>query len=175
MGPERSSHRWHRSVIDVIKRCHLLSIGLVLGLTGAAQANVPAAFFACEGAPEGEPCSMPGPFFGNCVRDTLCEDNPDTEVDECLLCVDPCWAALEEGSFCVRFDGADGVCQVQREMCTTDPEKSFAQCNRCVEGDIARTAPEDGCAAVAPGAAAGGAWMLILLLGAVQWRRSRPR
>lgn len=142
----------------------------------AAVANVPAAFLACEGAEDGEPCSMPGPFYGNCVRDTLCADNPATGPDECLLCVDPCWSGLEAGSYCVRFDGADGVCEPQ-SMCTTDPEKSFAQCNRCVEGDIARTEPASGgCAAVRPsagGLAAGLAWGALLLVGGVQLRRRR--
>ncbi|MEZ4432889.1 MAG: hypothetical protein R3F65_10780 [bacterium] len=156
----------------------LVLAGLWLAAPAGARANVPAAFLACEGAADGEPCSMPGPFYGNCVRDTLCTDNPATGPDECLLCVDPCWAGLDAGSYCVRFDGSDGVCEPQA-MCTTDPEKSFAQCNRCVPGDIARTEPSSGgCAAVAPsagGVAAGLAWVVLLGVGAAQWRRSRRR
>lgn len=155
----------------------LLALAVVAAPLSAA-ANVPAAFFACEGAADGDPCSMPGPFYGNCVRDTRCTDDPDTGPDECLLCVDPCWAGLAPGAYCTRFDGADGICEPQM-MCTTDPEKSFAQCNRCVEGDIARTDPASGgCAAAGPSGgawAAGGAWALLLLVGGAQWRRRRGR
>jgi MYXO-CTERM domain-containing protein len=152
------------------------ALALTLALPTLAEANVPASFLACEGAADGEPCSMPGPFYGNCVRDTLCTDNPATDPDECLLCVDPCWAALPAGSYCVRFDGRDGICEPQ-SMCTPDPAKSFAQCNRCVEGDIARTDPESGgcAAAVSSGdtLVAGAAWLMLLLVGAGQFRRRR--
>lgn len=146
----------------------------LLAFAGPAAANIPAAFYACEGADEGAPCAMPGPFYGNCVRDTLCEDDPETEVDECLLCVDPCWAGLEAGRYCTRFDGSDGICEPQT-MCTPDPEKSFAQCNRCVAGEIARTEPQDACAA-GPGRAASrgavaAAWLLLIALGLRQRRR----
>lgn len=151
-----------------------LALGLLL-IAGVAHANIPAAFFACEGAEQGEPCSMPGPFFGNCVRDTLCTDNPDTDVDECLLCVDPCWAGLPPETYCTRHDGEDGICEPQ-DMCTPDPEKSFAQCNRCVEGQIDQIEPTTGCVA-APGwrrstrALVAGAWVLLLVGVGRQLRR----
>ena len=148
---------------------------LLLILVTPAAANVPAAFFACEGADPGDPCNKPGPEYGACVLDTLCTDDPDTEVNECLLCVDPCWAGLEAGSFCVRFDGQDGICAPQ-DQCTTDPDKSFAQCNRCVRGDIARTEPgEGGCAATPGRARVIVPWLALLLVGALQLRRRRRR
>jgi len=152
---------------------------MILLWSGIAAANIPAAFFACEGAEQGEPCSMPGPFFGNCVRDTLCVDNDETDIDECLLCVDPCWSDLPEGTYCVRFDGTDGICEAQ-QMCTPDPEKSFAQCNRCVEGQVAQVEPQSGCAAL-PGRWTGRgltalAWLALLIVGIRQFRGPRaPR
>ncbi len=152
--------------------------GMALMLWAAsAAANIPAAFFACEGAGHGDACTLPGPEYGNCVRDTLCEDDPDTEVDECLLCVDPCWSGLAPGTYCVRFDGTDGICEPQAN-CTPDPEKSFEQCNRCVVGEVARTEPQDACAA-APGRAGsrvviGLVWLALLGVGVRQWRRGDP-
>ena len=86
-----------------------------------SEANVPAAYFACEGAENGDHCQLPGPRYGNCVLDTFCEDPPETEVNECLLCVDGCWG-LEAEQACIMRDGRDGVCEAQPE-CTTDPEK----------------------------------------------------
>ena len=98
----------------------------------SALANIPAAYLACEGAQEGEPCVMTGPQYGACVRDTLCEDPPETRVNECVLCVDACWAQ-EEGSSCVRpWTGEEGVCEAQ-ERCTDREETSFTECVRCVE------------------------------------------
>jgi hypothetical protein len=55
--------------------------------------NAPAPYWACEGLAVGDPCSYgyatcTGPN-GECQRDTdaQCEDNPDTEINECLICV----------------------------------------------------------------------------------------
>lgn len=157
-----------------MKRAVFATLSTLL-LAAPAAANIPAAFFACEGAEEGEPCSMPGPFFGNCVTDTLCEDDPDTDVDECMLCVDPCWSGLAPGTYCTRFDGADGICEPQ-DMCTRDPEKSFEQCNRCVEGEVAASEPRDACAATpgrsGPRGLVALGWLALLLVGVGQWRRS---
>jgi len=140
-------------------------------LPWAASANIPAAYFACEGADNGAPCQLPGPTYGNCVLDTLCEDPATTEVNECLLCVDGCWGMAPD-EFCVQDDGSDGVCRKQ-DQCTTDPEKSFDQCNWCVDGDIERTDPDSGCnqgghRAVIP-------WLLILMAAAFQIRRGRKK
>ncbi len=132
-----------------------------------ATANIPAAYFACEGAEDGDHCQLPGPTYGNCVLDTLCEDPDDTEVNECLLCVDGCWGSEPE-TFCIKRDGTNGVCQMQ-ERCTKDPEKSFEQCNRCVDGDIERTDPEGGCSSANLSAAS--PWLFIILLGFWQTRR----
>ena len=115
-----------------------------MALPAIGYGNLPSAFFACEGAEDGEWCRKPGPIYGNCVRDTLCTDDETTEVDECLLCEDGCWGS-EPGVVCLRPDGQFGVCEMQ-DNCTTDPEKSFQQCNRCVIGEIERTTPESaGC------------------------------
>jgi hypothetical protein len=142
----------------------------LLSWAGSAAANVPAAFYACEDAAEGVRCHIPGPVYGNCVRDTLCRDDPDTHVDECLLCVDPCWGRDEEGGPCLRRDGAMGVCAHQ-DRCTSQPEKSFRQCNRCVrprgDPDVGVALPagagDGGCASVPPAAYV--PWLLVLLLG----------
>ena len=142
-------------------------MSLMLFWTGFAYGNVPAAYFACEGAESGDHCQLPGPIYGNCVLDTLCEDPPDTDVNECLLCVDGCWGS-EPGEFCIRRDGRDGVCEAQSD-CTPDPEKSFRQCNRCVSGDIERTEPESGCNAYALNVSA--PWFLIFALILLQKRR----
>ena len=108
----------------------------------AVSANVPSAYFACEGAEPGDSCQLPGPQYGSCILDTRCEDPKNTTVNECLLCVDGCWGHAPD-SFCVQRDGSDGVCR-QQSQCTTDPEKSFDQCNWCVSGDVTRQAAEDG-------------------------------
>ena len=154
---------------------------IVLGVlcwAGSTSANVPAAFFACEDAAEGVDCHIPGPVYGNCVRDTLCRDNLDTHVDECLLCVDPCWGRDEEGGACLRRDGSMGVCAHQ-DQCTSQPEKSFRQCNRCVrvrpDPDLGlapdSAAGDGGCASVAPAAYV--PWLFVLLLGLNPTRRRR--
>ncbi len=151
-------------------------ITLSLFIAGVAHGNVPAAFYACEDADEGVECHVPGPVYGNCVRDTLCNDNPDTPVDECLLCVDPCWGRDEEGGACLRRDRTMGVCELQ-DRCTSEPVKSFRQCNRCVRVrpamDAGTVVVEDdeggGCASVSPAAYV--PWFFVILLGLSPTRR----
>lgn len=143
----------------------------LLLLTGPALANIPAAYLACKDKPEGDACRMVGPQFGQCVRDTLCDDPAGDDVDECVLCVDGCWAK-DDGDPCLQtFTNEPGVCRLQ-ERCTDDPEKSFSECNRCVEGDLPRTEPEEGCSA-AVGLGVGVPWGLILLALGWQLRRRR--
>jgi uncharacterized protein (TIGR03382 family) len=145
-------------------------LALIL-VASPAAANIPAEYVACEGAPEGEPCQLPGPRHGNCVLDTLCEDPPETPVNECLLCRDGC-GALDEGESCLRRDKTHGVCVRQPvETCTDKPETSFDECNRCQAGEPEATAPEEGCEAV--DAAVAAPWALLLLAGVVQLRRKR--
>ena len=99
---------------------------LILSHPRVAKANIPAAYLACEGAEEGSACSLPGPQFGVCVRDSLCEDLEETSVNECVLCVDGCWAG-RDGEACIRpWSGEMGIC------CTDPPETSFEECRRCV-------------------------------------------
>ncbi len=96
-------------------------------------ANIPAAYLACEGAEERAPCALPGPQYGVCITDTLCTDPPETSVNECVICVDECWAS-QDGLACVRpWTGEMGVCESQ-DRCTDKPETSFEECRRCVEG-----------------------------------------
>lgn len=136
-------------------------------LISPAWGNVPAAYFACEGAEEGASCRLVGGTFGNCVRDTLCEDPQDTEVNECLLCVDGCWATTEPGGSCIKLTGERGVCELQ-DRCTDIPETSFTECNRCVDGEADPIEAEDGCqSAPSP------AWLpwLVLIGLAIRERR----
>ena len=96
-------------------------------------ANIPAAYLACEGAEDRAPCALPGPQYGVCVRDTLCNDPPETNVNECVICVDECWAG-QDGAECIRpWTGELGVCESQAR-CTDKEETSFEECRRCVEG-----------------------------------------
>ena len=106
---------------------------MLIRMTSIAYANIPAAYLACEGAMEKAPCSLPGPQFGVCVRDTLCSDPSETSVNECMICVDECWASVD-GAGCIRpWTGEEGVCESQ-DRCTDKPETSFEECRRCVEG-----------------------------------------
>jgi MYXO-CTERM domain-containing protein len=140
-------------------------------LCAPAQANVPAAFNACEGAQEMDPCSTPGPNHGACVLDTLCTDNPDTEVNECLLCQDPCWATEAQGGPCIQITSTPGICAMQ-DRCTDRVETSFVECNRCVPGEVPKTEPkDDGCAL--GGAPAHTPWPLLALLLVPLLRRRR--
>ena len=121
-------------------------------LSSLALANVPASYFACEGLTDGFRCRMTGPFFGRCTLDTLCEEDPDNEslanINECILCVDECWSR-ELGAQCIiARTGERGLC-TQIPDCTPDPEKSFFQCQRCQDGELTWTEPQEGCHASA--------------------------
>ena len=106
---------------------------IIFSSTSACLANIPAAYLACEGAEERAPCALPGPQYGVCITDTLCTDPPETSVNECVICVDECWAS-RDGLECIRpWTGELGVCESQ-ERCTDKPETSFEECRRCVEG-----------------------------------------
>jgi hypothetical protein len=140
-----------------------------------ALANIPAAYLACEGAELGEPCVMTGPQYGVCVRDTLCEDPEETVINECVLCVDACWAQ-EEGSVCVRpWTGEEGVCEAQTQ-CTDREETSFTECVRCVEPPPPPPDEGSGCSALT-GRPLRSLWalMCVLLLGRRLWRARRVR
>lgn len=122
----------------------LTSLTLLVLTCAPAHANIPAAYLACEGAELGESCVMTGPQYGVCVRDTLCEDPEETAVNECVLCVDACWAQ-EEGTECVRpWTGEEGVCEAQTQ-CTDREETSFTECVRCVEPPEPPPAEVEGC------------------------------
>ena len=103
----------------------------LLVLASTAWGNLPAAYLACEGAETGSACTLTGPQYGTCTRDTLCEDPPETPVNECILCVDDCWGR-PVGEPCLRrWTGEPGVCVPQSD-CTDKVETSFQECNRCV-------------------------------------------
>ncbi|MCA9526742.1 MAG: hypothetical protein KC549_10670 [Myxococcales bacterium] len=139
-------------------------------VAGPAVANVPSAYLACQDKAEGAPCRMVGPQFGACVRDTLCEDPPDDDVDVCLLCVDPCWGRAD-GEACLQTaTNEPGVCALQ-DRCTDKEETSFLECNRCVPGRVGATDPEEGCQA---GVGYAAPWLFILLALGWQLRRRRP-
>jgi hypothetical protein len=107
---------------------------LCIGPVKEVYANIPAAYLACEGALEKETCALPGPQYGVCVTDTLCRDPAETSVNECMICVDECWAS-EDGLACVRpWTGELGVCESQ-DRCTDKVETSFEECRRCIEGE----------------------------------------
>ena len=113
----------------------VMGVGFYLSLSisypAIVKANIPAAYLACEGAEERSNCSLPGPQFGVCIRDVLCEDIEETSVDECVLCVDGCWAG-RDGDDCIRpWTGEMGICETQ-DRCTDPPETSFEECRRCV-------------------------------------------
>ena len=145
-----------------------LTLWGLLGCTACAWtdawANIPAAYLACEGAELREPCVMTGPQYGVCLQDTLCEDPPETPVNECVLCVDACWGQ-EEGTSCVRpWTGEEGVCEAQ-ERCTDREETSFQECMRCVEPMmVAQESVEEGCASAARAGRAEGVTLLSLIL-----------
>lgn len=111
-----------------------------------AIANVPAAYFPCEGAAEGDACDMTGFGRGACVLDTLCMDDTaeDSPWNECLLCGDPC-RGLDDGALCTLPDTTEGVC-TRGAACEPDPRRSFDVCNRCLptEGDACRRPNGDG-------------------------------
>lgn len=114
-------------------RFHFCLIAIICGYAQVIFANIPAAYLACEGAAERAPCALPGPQYGVCITDTLCTDPPETSVNECVICVDECWAS-QDGLECVRpWTGELGVCESQ-DRCTDKPETSFEECRRCVDG-----------------------------------------
>ena len=107
-------------------------LSCLLLIVTCSWANIPAAYLACEVAQEKEPCALPGPQYGVCILDTLCEDPSETTVNECMICVDECWGS-EDGLPCVRpWTGEQGICESQTQ-CTDKPETSFEECRRCVE------------------------------------------
>ena len=108
-----------------------LGIFWIFILPPAAWGNLPAAYLACEGAETGSACTLTGPQYGTCTRDTLCEDPPETPVNECILCVDDCWGRPAGESCLRRWTGEPGVCVPQSD-CTDKVETSFQECNRCV-------------------------------------------
>lgn len=117
----------------IVRKNVIVLIFYLCASSSLAYANIPAAYLACEGAEERAPCSLPGPQYGVCIRDTLCEDPPETSVNECVICVDECWAS-QDGEECVRpWTGELGVCESQ-DRCTDKIETSFEECRRCVEG-----------------------------------------
>ncbi len=136
--------------------------------------NVPAAFFACEDAAHGDPCRMPGGIEGTlCTRDTLCTvDMGVDEPDKCLICTPPCYGREPEEA-CIQPSGEAGVCVALTEDCTDKPETSFAECNRCVEGQVPRVDAESGGCDVSPGVVAGATlpWALLLVVALRQLRR----
>jgi hypothetical protein len=111
-----------------------------------ATANVPAAYFPCEGAADGDACDMTGFGRGACVLDTLCTDDTaeDSPWNECLLCGDPC-RGQAEGAVCTLPDTTEGVC-TRGPDCAPDPRRSFDVCNRCLptEGNACRRPNGDG-------------------------------
>ena len=61
----------------------ILFCGLFLSL-----GNVPAPYYACEGKAVGDRCTYGYGCSGNgtCNLQTDCKDNPDTDINECLVC-----------------------------------------------------------------------------------------
>jgi uncharacterized protein (TIGR03382 family) len=137
-----------------------------------AYANVPAAFFACEGIEAGEPCQRPaGIAGGRCVLDTSCTVDELPDVDECLLCHDACFGQ-EPDTACIQANGEPGVCiALSAAVCTENEVTSFKECHRCAVGETPETEPDSGCASV--DAAAAIPWSLLLLVGVFQLRRKR--
>ena len=118
-------------MIGFMMRPALLTLSLLV-VAPAARANVPAAYFPCEGLVDGDACEMTGYGEGTCVLDTLCEDDvdPDSPWNECLLCGDPC-RGLPERSVCGLPDGTKGFCG-RGAGCEDEPRRSFDECNRCL-------------------------------------------
>ena len=139
-----------RSTVDItVTPSILLSRwAILLGVLApsVAAANVPAAYFPCEGAADGDACDMTGFGRGACVLDTLCTDDTaeDSPWNECLLCGDPC-RGLPEGARCTLPDTTDGVCTRGPE-CVADPRRSFDVCNRCrpTDGEACKRPQGDG-------------------------------
>lgn len=138
-----------------------LAAASLLATTSVARANVPAAYWACEGARNGAECRYLGGLHGACVLDFKCDDNADTDVDECLICRDPC-GGKKPHTRCVMDNGEFGVCTEQPD-CEPNPDTSFDECNLCVEGEATEVDGGDddrGCQAV--DATASLPWLLVL-------------
>ena len=118
-------------MIGFMMRPALLTLSLLI-VAPAAWANVPAAYFPCEGLVDGDACEMTGYGEGACVLDTLCEDDidPDSPWNECLLCGDPC-RGLPERAVCGLPDGTQGRC-ARGVGCEDEPRRSFDECIRCL-------------------------------------------
>jgi hypothetical protein len=61
----------------------ILIVGLFLSL-----GNVPAPYYACENKAPGDRCTYGYGCSGNgtCTIQKGCTDNPDTKINECLVC-----------------------------------------------------------------------------------------
>ncbi len=70
---------------------NLLLVLVILIISSFIIANAPEPFWACNGLQEGDECepySTSGckDVKGECVLQEECNDNPDTDVNECLFC-----------------------------------------------------------------------------------------
>jgi hypothetical protein len=65
----------------------LILIVLICGLF-LCLGNAPAPYYACAGKAEGDPCTYGYGCSGNgtCKLVEACEDDPNTEINECLQC-----------------------------------------------------------------------------------------
>ncbi len=70
-----------------MKTCMSMCVAAMLILLPmVGLANSPAPYWACEGKAVGDDCDPYGGGKGVCELDATCEDDPDTEIDECLYC-----------------------------------------------------------------------------------------
>ena len=67
-------------------RIALLALLASILVPAAALANSPAPWWACEGKTVGDDCDPYGGGNGICEARTDCQNDPETEVDECLRC-----------------------------------------------------------------------------------------
>ena len=70
---------------------NVMLIVSILIFTVFLIANAPAPYYACDGKAEGDSCEKyttgcVGDSTGECVLNEDCEDYPDTDVNECLVC-----------------------------------------------------------------------------------------
>lgn len=70
---------------------NILLILAVLLVSSFIIANAPEPFYACQGKQPGDECqpystSSCKDVKGECVLQEDCNDNPDTEINECLHC-----------------------------------------------------------------------------------------
>lgn len=61
---------------------------LLIGMLFLSLGNAPAPYYACDGKAEGDSCTYGYGCSGNgtCNLVEDCDDNPDTEINECLQC-----------------------------------------------------------------------------------------